>query len=252
LKCIKYVKLYIFKLFGLKNYLRILQQTYFVLYRTGFLKYDPTYSYHYFVKHFIDKGDIIIDIGANLGYYSFLFARWTGSSGKVFAVEPIAVYNEIFNEKAKKYKNITLYPYALGTEEKTVELVSSSHNGFLNTGLPHIYDSNHDGKIENQDFIFKAEMKKPSILFENMNRIDYIKCDIEGFEYIVLSDMKEIIRKCKPKVQVEVWADNEKKVLELFDELEYTPYKLHKHQLVPQIGSEYSFPGDYIFLPSNS
>jgi len=241
----KYIKSFIFKLFGIKNYLRILQRTYFVLYQTGFLKCNPAYSYHYFVKRIINKGDTIIDIGANLGYYSFLFARWTGDSGKVFAVEPIAVYNEIFNEKAKKYKNITLYPYALGTEEKDVELVTSSQSGFLHTGLPHIYDSQRDDKIENQNFVFKAKMKKPSALFENLDRIDYIKCDIEGFEYIVLSDMKEIIRKCKPKVQVEVWPDNEKNVLELFGELGYTPYKLHNNQLV----SDCSFPGDYIFLP---
>jgi len=61
----KQIKLFIFKLLGIKNYLRILQRTYFVLYRTGFLKYNPAYSYHYFVKKLINKGDIIIDIGAN-------------------------------------------------------------------------------------------------------------------------------------------------------------------------------------------
>jgi len=247
----KYIKLIIFKTLGLKNYLRILQRTYFLLYDMGLLKNNPVYAYHYFVKHLIDKGDVIIDIGANLGYYSILFARWTGDSGKVFSVEPIKIYNEVFNEKAKKYKNITLYPYALGTEEKTVELVSSPRTDFLNTGLPHIYDPKQDGKIENQKFRFKAQMKKPSDLFGNSDRIDYIKCDIEGFEYIVLSDMKEIIRKCKPKVQVEVWSDNEKKLLEMFDELGYSPYKLQNYQLVPQKELEHPLPGDYIFIPGS-
>ena len=196
----------------------------------------------------INEGDVVIDIGANLGYYSFIFARWAGDSGKVFAVEPIAVYNEIFNEKAKKYKNITLYPYALGAEEKTVELVSSPQTGFLSTGLPHVYDPQRDGKVENQEFKFEAQMKKPSVLFGNLDKINYIKCDIEGFEYIVLSDMKEIIRKCKPTVQVEVWPDNEKKLLELFDELGYTPYKLYKYQLTPQKEDSTRLPGDYIFM----
>jgi len=244
----KQIKRFIFRTLGLKNYLRILQRTYFLFYRTGLLKYNPNYAYHYFAKNLINKGDVIIDIGANLGYYSFSFARWTGDSGKVFAVEPVAVYNEIFREKAKKYKNITLYPYALGAEEKTVELVASSQTGFLSTGLPHIYDSGRDGKIENQEFRFEAPMKRPSILFGNLDRIDFIKCDIEGFEYIVLSDMKEIIRKYKPKVQVEMWSKNEKKLLELFDELGYTPYKLYKYCLTPQTGTEPPLPGDYIFI----
>ena len=245
---VKQIKQFIFKALGLVNYLRILQRSYFLLYRTGLLKFNPTYSYHYFVKYLINEGDVVLDIGANLGYYSFLFARWTGDSGKVFSVEPIAVYNKIFNEKAKKYKNVTLYPYALGEEEKTVELVSSPQTGFLRTGLPHVYDPLRDGNFENQEFKFEAQMKKPSVLFENLNRIDYIKCDVEGYEYIVLSDMKEIIRKFKPKVQVEVWPDNEKNLLVLFDDLGYTPYKLHKYQLIPLSDIERPIPGDYIFI----
>ena len=206
---INLIKRLIVKTLGLKNYLRILQRTYFLLYQTGLLKYSSTYEYQYFVKHLINEGDIIIDIGANLGYYSFLFAKWTGGSGRVLSVESNSVYNEIFNEKAINYRNITHYPYILGTE---------------------------------------VQMKKPSALFGNLDRIDYIKCDIEGFEYIVLSDMKEVIRKHKPKVQVEVWSNNKEKMLELFDELGYTPYKLHKFQLAPQGENDPPLPGDYIFI----
>ena len=95
---IKLIKRLIFKILGLKNYLRVLQRTYLFLYRTGLLKYISTYEYHYFVKYLINEGDIVIDIGANLGYYSFIFSRWAGNSGKLYAVEPIGVYNEIFNE----------------------------------------------------------------------------------------------------------------------------------------------------------
>jgi FkbM family methyltransferase len=244
----KYIKRFIFKALGLTNYLRILQQTYFLLYRTGLLKYNSTYDCHYFVRHLINKGDVILDIGANLGYYSCLFARWTGASGRVYAVEPIEVYNKIFNEKARKYRNITLYPYALGAEEKTVELVSSPQTGFLSTGLPHIYDSKRDGRIENQEFKFEAQMKKPSKLFRDLDKVDYIKCDIEGYEYIVLSDMIDIIRKFKPIIQVELWPDNEKNLIELLDELVYIPYKLHKYQLIPSLDIEQSLPGDTIFI----
>ncbi|MDR1021797.1 MAG: hypothetical protein LBL94_00745, partial [Prevotellaceae bacterium] len=76
---------------------------------------------------------------------------------------------------------------------------------------------------------------------------------IEGFEYVVLSDMKEIIRRCKPIVQVEVWAENEDKILDLFNELKYTPFKLIDNQLVNDRGgvNSQSIDGDYIFIPDS-
>ena len=206
---IGFIKRFAIKVLGLKNYLRIIQRTYLFLYRTGVLKYNSHYDYHYFVKHLIDEGEVIIDLGANLGYYSLLFAKWTGDSGKVFAIEPNVVYNEIFNEKAKKYKNITLYPYILD---------------------------------------YGKQINKLSVLFENLDRIDYIKCNIEGYEYIILSDMKEIIRKNKPKVQVKVLPDNREKIIELFNELGYTPYKLWKYRLVTQNEDDNPLKGDYIFI----
>ncbi|GHV10114.1 hypothetical protein FACS1894162_2670 [Bacteroidia bacterium] len=240
-----------YKLLGQEKYLKILQRGYLFAYKMNFLKRNPNYEYHYFVKKLIKKGDVVIDIGTNLGYYSLLFAKWVGVSGKVLSVEPIKIYNKIFNEKAKKYGNIVLYPYALGLEEKTIELVTSPRTEYLSTGLPHVYDSAKDGKMEDHEFRFDAQMKIPSRLFSDLDRIDYIKCDIEGFEYIVLSEMKEIIRKCKPKVQVEVWPENEENMLNLFDELGYLPYKLHKNELVLQQERTSRLPGDYIFLPNS-
>ncbi|MDR1172403.1 MAG: FkbM family methyltransferase [Bacteroidales bacterium] len=207
------------------------------------MKFNPQFAYHYFVKNLIRKGDVIIDIGANLGYYSILFARWVGPSGKVLSVEPIPVYNKIFQEKAKKYKKIVLYPYALGSEEKTVELVSSTRGGYLRTGLSHIYNAEKDGLIDQQGFKVEAHMKMASELFKNLDRLDYIKCDIEGDEYTVLSDMEEIIRKYKPVIQVEV---NDEKISPFLNGLGYQSYKLHKNRLIREEPNK-PLKGDYIF-----
>lgn len=243
------IKRLIFKALSLESYLRLIQRSYFLAYDTGVLKLSKDYSYHYYIKRLIRKGDVVIDIGANLGYYSILFARWTGVAGKVHSVEPIRIYNQLFLEKARKYKNIQLYPYALGTEEKTIEMVSSPHTGYLRTGLPHVYDADRDGSLEKQEFTFKAEMKPASLLFRDLDRIDYIKCDIEGFEYIVLADLKEIIGKHRPIVQVEVWNDNEEQVLSMFRDLRYQAYKLYRGKLTPATKENPPMEGDYIFLP---
>src|SRR3990172_1939329 len=41
-----------------------------------------------FVKKIIHEGDIVLDIGANIGYYSLIFAKLVGKLGKVFSFEP--------------------------------------------------------------------------------------------------------------------------------------------------------------------
>ncbi|MDR1371702.1 MAG: FkbM family methyltransferase [Dysgonamonadaceae bacterium] len=247
---INFIKTLIYKFLSFENYLRVLQRSYFLLYRTGLLKFSHLYDYHYYVKNLIKKGDTVIDIGANLGYYSILFADWVGKQGKVYSVEPIQAYNKVFNEQAKKYTNITLYPNALGAEEKKVKLVISSSATCYNTGLPHVYDSQKDGDLNEQKFRFEAKMKRPSVLFQDLQQIDYIKCDIEGFEYTVLADMIELIERFKPIVQVEVWAENEEKLVALFKQSGYIPYKLYKNQLVEIEKLDKSIGGDYVFVHS--
>ncbi len=247
----KRIQRIIFKKLSLENYLRLLQRSYFILYKMGILRFNKSYSLHYFVKKLIDKGDVVIDIGANLGYYSVLFAEWVGKTGHVYAVEPIKVYNTIYKEVTVKYDNITLYPYALGTEEKEIEMVSPSKQDYLSTGLPHVYDEQRDGGINDIKFRFRAEMKIPSKLFGDLNKIDYIKCDVEGYEYIILSEMKDIIAKHKPKVQVEVWGDNKDNIKNLFKEMGYQPYYLYNNKLELVSDSAKNVQGDYIFIHKN-
>ncbi len=242
------IKKYLFDRLSLENYLRLLQQSYFFLYRTGLLRRKPEYAYHYFVKKLVRKGDTVLDIGANLGYYSLLFSRWVGSTGKVYAVEPIELYNRVFQRKARRRRNITLLPYALGLEEKEVMLVTSPRTGYLRTGLPHVYDAARDGRIEEQEFTFSARMAVPSRLFAPVGRIDYIKCDIEGFEGVVLSEMQELIARDKPRMQVEVWRENEQPLFDLFGGMGYQAYRLQGKKLVPAVAGDRAYEGDTLFI----
>lgn len=233
-----------FKVLGLENYLHFTQSFFFILYRSGMLKSNDTYKHHYFDREIINKGDTVIDIGANLGYYTKLFSNWIGNTGKIYAVEPIDIYNKINKSNNKNQKNIVFLPFALGLEEKEVELVTSLNNGAYSTGLPHVYEEGRDGKLEKQDFRFKAMMKIPSKLFADIEHIDFVKCDIEGYEFLVLNEMKSLIEYHKPIVQVEVWGQNEIDVLNLFKELNYKAYKVENMKLTENT----KVSGDYIFI----
>lgn len=245
---IRNIKKFAYTKLGMEKYLRLLQRIYLLSYDLRILKLSPEYEYHYFDKNLINKGDTVIDIGANLGYYSILFSRWVGNTGKVYAVEPIELYNKVFNEFTKGRDNIELLSYALGSEEKKITLVTSSRSGYFNTGLPHVYDSKRDGDMNDQEFKFEAQMVSPKKLFGDLDRIDYVKCDIEGLEYTVLSEMKDILDKHKPIVQVEVWSDTKEQVMTLFENLGYTPHKLINGRLTSDKNLIEKKPGDFIFI----
>ncbi|MDR2886058.1 MAG: FkbM family methyltransferase [Rikenellaceae bacterium] len=238
------IKKLLYKNLSLENYLRLLQCSYFALYNSGLLRLSGKFDYHYHVKRLIARGDVILDIGANLGYYSIPFARWTGPTGKVLSVEPIPIYNKVFNGLARKYPAITLYSCALGPDEGPVEMVAPLDAGYLQTGHPYV---GRKGDENAPGLRFQTEMKNPATLFGGLERLDYIKCDVEGFEYQVLSQMRDLIARLRPKVQVEVWTQNESRMLEMFALLGYNPFRMERGKLVPFADS--ATDGDIIFVP---
>jgi hypothetical protein len=132
------IQLILYKLLRLKYYLRVLNLGFRLLYSFKFLKPSNSYRYHYFDKNLIQKGFYILDMGANLGYYTRLFSKWTGRAGKVFAIEPVSIFYDTLTWSTKKYKNISFFNCALGEDEKEVTMVTPGHFGYLRTGLPHI------------------------------------------------------------------------------------------------------------------
>ncbi len=221
---------YLFKLLGRKNYLRTLHLGFHFLYAAGALKKNESYKYHYFDKNIIQKGDYILDIGANLGYYTKLFAEWAGKTGKVYAVEPVTIFADVIKWGTKKYNNITVYNYALGKEEKEVTLSTPGKFGYLRTGLPHVVN---DTDTNNYEFTFKAQMKKGSLLFSNLPKINFIKCDIEGYEEIVLPEMRELLMKHKPVIQLETWGEHKPKTESFLTGIGYEIYDIADDKLKP-------------------
>jgi FkbM family methyltransferase len=223
------IKKFLFYSLGTKNYLRLLHIGFHIAYGANALKNNTVYKYHYFDKYIIRKGDVIIDLGANLGYYTKLFAKWTGETGHVYAVEPVNIYFDVIKWGLKDYKNVTLYNYALGEEEKEITLTSPGDKGFLRTGLTHIPDENETRDAG--EYTFQAQMKKGSKLFEPLKKLDFIKCDIEGYEEYVLPELKDLLLRFKPIIQVETFGDQQPKVKTFLTGIGYKIYDVENGKL---------------------
>lgn len=240
-KSIKYV---LFKILGRERYLKMLHTVFFILYDLGLLKRNKNYKFNYFVNKIIQEGDYVVDIGANLGYFSKIFSRLVGTSGKVICIEPVKPFYDILNWGLRDKQNCILYNYALGTENKKIELVLPKTNGVFRTGLSHIPS---DESEKENSYIFETKMTTGSSLLKSLPRLNYIKCDIEGYELIVLTELSEVIKTFQPMLQIEAWDDNKDELMKLMQSMGYTPFLLEGQKLY-SFHTKQTGEGDYIFM----
>jgi FkbM family methyltransferase len=156
------------------------------------------------VKKEIKPGDIILDIGANIGYYTLIFANLVGKNGKVFAFEPEPSNFELLqkNIHMNNYKNIIFEQKAVGKVEKKIDLYLSEKR----TGMHRIYKSKHtsDNSVPvdmiNLDNYFMNNYKN--------QEINFIKIDIEGSEFGALQGLQNILKNENIKLLTEFIPDS--------------------------------------------
>lgn len=237
------VKNLLLKILGQKNYLILTSGIFFVAYKNGWLKNNPSYYTHYRVADFIKPGDVILDIGANLGYYSCMFAEKTGAGGKVYAIEPIPLYREVLERNINKFDNISILPYALGLEEGTIKMGNSSSQKYRH-GLMHVLQEGEDANE-----VYTVPVKHPLDIFGKLSHIDYIKCDIEGYEIPVIPAMRPLLEKHRPIVQVETEGENKQIIMSLFEQLDYVTVYAGKEHFEMYRDAAATLPGDLLAIP---
>ena len=106
---IKLVKRFLYKILGRSSYLKILHLGFKFLFNLNLLKNSETEKYNYFAKKLINEGDYVIDIGANLGYFSVIFSNLVGKKGKLICIEPVKPFFEVLQWALKNKSNTVLY-----------------------------------------------------------------------------------------------------------------------------------------------
>jgi hypothetical protein len=148
--------------------------------------------------------------------------------------------------------NIIIYPFALGNNnEGPVKLGMPpllQHLHYLRHGTVTILNNE---SISNDQLVFESDIKKGSEVFASLDKLDYIKCDIEGYETIVLPELQPVLQKHWPLVQLETWGEQLPVMLSYFSGIGYKAYHLRNNKLItcdkltlPEIASS-----DILFVP---
>jgi len=227
----KLVRNVLFRLLGLKAYLQLVSNLYIRLINAGFLK--NKYPEIFYLQHLIKPGFICVDIGANVGYYAVQLSKLVGKNGHVYSVEPVPIFADVFltNSRLFALNNITLHKVALGNQEKEVVLQTPLMNGVFRHGLTKIINDNESTDSLNT---YKARQVIADKLFEPITRIDYLKCDVEGYETVLFPQMMQTIKRCKPLIQIEInTPENIFNLFNLLEPLEYKWHVLQNKNLIP-------------------
>jgi len=141
----------------------------------------------------LSPGMTFVDVGANIGYFSMLAAHAVGRDGQVFAFEP-SPYNVkllYLNARTNGYDNVHIFPFALSNREGFLSYQCLYSNG--STFPP----------PEELALLFSAPLVYATTLdrvLADVARVDVLKADIEGAEYLALSGGESLLKKHRPVI----------------------------------------------------
>lgn len=130
----------------------------------------------FFKKH-VKRGMTVVDVGANVGYYTRLFSRLVGPEGVVYAFEPDREAFEFLRYNTERLPNVKIFPYAVSDRDGEAHFY-------------HIPKATQSHTLVETPDAEVTTVKTVTLDAHIPERIDVIKIDIEGAETLVFAGMK--------------------------------------------------------------
>jgi FkbM family methyltransferase len=176
-------------------------------------------------------GNVVLDIGANIGYYSLTAAKIVGDNGKVYAFEPDPLNFALLqkNIECNNYKNIIAIQKAVSNSCDDIKLFLSKEN----RADHRCYETD-----ENRDSVSIKATSIDDFFKDNLDiKVDFIKIDIQGYETQAFEGMMNLLSIQKnTKIITEFWpfginnaGGNPQKMLEIISHLGFAFQYLQKH-----------------------
>jgi len=176
------------------------------------------------IRALLAEGDVFLDIGSNVGYFSVIASRIVGAKGEVHSFEAIPKICTLLSRSIKinNVKNIYLLNNAIYSKNEKVRFCTMKNSAF-----------SHISKNKTSSQFIEVDAVTLDSLTENFRRVDLIKMDVEGSEMDAILGGERFIKKFKPKIIMEVqdWSLKEfgyssTDILSFFRNLGYNAYDL--------------------------
>ncbi|MEO4040670.1 FkbM family methyltransferase [Hoeflea sp. CAU 1731] len=130
------------------------------------------------IASIIKPGMVFVDIGANVGSYSMFVAKACGDHARILAFEPHprTFSKLVFNLEANGFRSVEAINRGTGPKSQRLKLYSS---GGTNIGTASL----HSDAIDARDHVeIKITPLSEALVLRNIDRVDLLKIDVEGYE----------------------------------------------------------------------
>jgi FkbM family methyltransferase len=158
---------------------------------------EPEFAH---LEKFLFPGGVFMDIGGNTGIYTVKAAQFfrQHGGGKVVTYEPLPemLMDLRRNVHLNQFDNVRLRSFCLGEQSGSAEL-------WMNFQRPASSSLVHSDEkaAAFSTLVFPLDTVWP---LEQLNRLDYVKIDVEGAESRVLAGARETFKKLRPIIQLEI------------------------------------------------
>jgi FkbM family methyltransferase len=197
-----------------------------------------------FVSALLRPGDVFLDIGANIGWFTLLASTLIGESGHIHAFEPLRPTVGYLRRSVAVnglQPMVTVHEFGLADVEGEFRLAWKKNS--RNPGNSYLVDGERDG-------IETISIQLRTLDSLRLDKVDFVKLDVEGAEPKVFAGGRNTFKKHRPIVMSELFPDQLKMVagisprefIAMFKSLDYQSFIVDQHESSEAVDD---FPGDF-------